>query len=242
LIAILAAFAPGSTASAQAPVPAPLAALQQSVSQRTAEWNALASNLEQRVVRLLPCDPLARAAIEETHRAADARAVALTSYWTAASLQSKTQVEAIRELLAKEEDRAGDWAAEANQARADGAFAAAQAAAFASGVAQVPALAKPRQDLEAIARQYRLLETQAQERAAGARGLLDDLRELLNTSLERQAAIDQRLKTADVEGQRWSAYYAARQARAQIECSLINPAGSAAPAAVPSPAPQGKKP
>lgn len=239
--AIAAVFATGGIVSAQAPAPNSLPALQQSVSQRTAEWIALASNLEQRVARLLPCDPQARAAIDEVSRASDARGIALTSYWTMASLQSKTQIEVIRRLLAQDEDRTGDGAADANEARVDVALAAAQRTSLASSVRQVPALAAPQKDLEAIEEEYRLLEKQAQERAAGGGQLLDDLRELLKASRARQAAIDERLKTVGVEGQRWSAYYAARQARAQVECALVNPGAAVAPPAVPRPAPAGKK-
>jgi hypothetical protein len=247
--AIVAAVATGGIVSAQAPAPGSLAALQQSVSQRTAEWSTLATNLEQRVARLLPCDPQVRAAIEEASRASQARSVALTSYWTVASLQSKTQVEAIRGLLSQEEGRVADWVADASQAQADVGFAKAQGTTLAASVPQIPALANPQKDAEAIAEQYRLLEKQAQDRAAAHGRLVDDLRELLNTSQARQAAIDQRVGTVSAEGQRWSAYYAARQARAQSECFLINPAAAAAqsaiprpaPAAGPRPAPQGKK-
>jgi hypothetical protein len=247
--AIAATVATGGIASAQAPAPSSLAALQQSASQRTAEWNTLATNLEQRIARLLPCDPQARAAIDEVSRASEARSVALTSYWTVASLQSKTQLEAIRGLLSQEEERVGDWVVEASQARTDVASATAQGASLASSVAQVPALANPQRDLDAIAGQYRLLEKQAQDRAAAHGKLIDDLRELLDTSQTRQTAIDERVRTVGVEGSRWSAYYAARQARAQSECSLINPGAAAAqsaaprsaPAAAPRPAPQGKK-
>ena len=249
LAAIAAAFATGGIVSAQDPAPGSLPALQQSVSQRTAEWNTLATNLEQRVARLLPCDPQARAAIDEVSRASEARSVALTSYWTVASLQSKTQVEAIRGLLSQEEARVGDWVVDASQAQADVAFATAQGASLTSSVRRLPALANPQKDLQAIAEQYRLLEKQAQERAAAHGRLIDDLRELLNSGQTRQAAIDERLRTVGAEGSRWSAYYAARQARAQIECSLIDPAAAAvqsavprpAPAAVPRPAPLGKK-
>ena len=236
-----AVFAWVGTLSAQDTAPDSLPALQQTVSQRTSEWTALASNLEQRVARLLPCDPQARAAIAETTRASDARSIALTSYWTMASLQSKAQVEAIRGLLAQEEVRVGDSAVDASEAKLDVDLAAAQSAALASSVRQVPALANPQKDLEAIGEQYRLLETQGQERTAGEGRLIDDLRELLNASQARQAAIDDRLKTVGAEGQRWSAYYMARQARAQIECSLVNPGAAAAQAAPPRPAPQGKK-
>ena len=239
--AVVAAFALEGIVSAQAPAPSSLPALQQSVSQRTAEWNTLAMNLEQRVARLLPCDLQARAAIEEVSRASEARSVALTSYWTVASLQSKTQVEAIRGLLSQEEERVGDWVVEASQAQADVAFATAQGASLATSVPKMPALANPQKDLEAIAEQYRLLEKQAQDRAASHGRLVDNLRELLNTSQARQAAIDERLRTVGVEGSRWSAYYAARQARAQIECSLVNPTAPAAQPSLPRPAPQGKK-
>ena len=246
---IVAAFALEGIVFAQAPAPGSLPALLQSVSQRTAEWNTLATNLELRVARLLPCDPQARGAIEEVSRASEARNVALTSYWTVASLQSKTQVEAIRGLLSQEGERVGDWVVDASQAQADVAFATAQRTSLTLSVPQLPALANPQKDLEAIAEQYRLLEKQAQERAAAHGQLIEDLRELLNTSQARQAAIDERLRTVGIEGQRWSAYYVARQARAQVECSLINPAAAApqsaiprpAPAAVPRPASPGKK-
>jgi len=238
---MVAAFATGGIVSAQGPASNSLPALQQSVSQRTAEWNTLATNLELRVARLLPCDLQARAAIEEAGRASDARIIALTSYWTRASLQSKTQVEGIRGLLAQEEARVGDGVVDAKQAGADAAFATAQRTSLASSVPQVPALANPQKELDAIAEQYRLLEQQAQERAASRGRLIDDLRELLNTSQARQAAIEERLKTVGVEGQRWSAYYAARQARAQTECALINPTAPAAQPPVSRPAPQGNK-
>ena len=245
--AIAAAVATGGIVSAQDPTPSSLPALQQSASQRTTEWSTLATNLEQRIARLLPCDPQARTAIDEVSRASEARSVALTSYWTVASLQSKTQVEAIRGLLMQEADRVGDWVVDASEAQADIAFAAAQGSSLVSSLPQVPALANPQKELQAIAEQYRLLEKQAQDRAAAHGQLVADLRELLNTSQTRQAAIDERLRTVGVEGQRWSAYYAARQARAQSECFLINPAAAQpaaprpAPAAVPRPSPQGKK-
>lgn len=246
--AIAAVFAPGGIVSAQTPAPGSLPALQLTAAQRTAEWTTLATNLEQRVARLLPCDPQARGAIDEVSRASDARIIALTSYWTVASLRSKTQVEAIRGLLAQEEEKVGDWVVEASQAKADVTFATAQGASLAAGVAQVPALANPQKGLEAIAEQYSLLEKQAQDRAAAHGRLIDDLRVLLSTSQARQLAIDERLKTVGTEGQSWSAYYAARQARGQVECALINPAAAAVPNAAspappltPRPAPQGKK-
>ena len=190
---------------------------------------------------MLPCDRKARAAIDEVSRASDARSVALTSYWTVASAQSKAQIEAIRGLLAQEEARTGDGVVEASQARADAASATALGTSLATGVPQLPALANPQKDVQAIAEQYRSLEKQAQERGASRGQLVDDLRDLLQASQARQAAIDERLKTVSVEGQRWSAYYTARQARAQVECALVNPGAAAAPPAIPRPALPAKK-
>jgi hypothetical protein len=159
-----------------------------------------------------------------------------------ASLQSKTQINAIRGLLSQEQERVGDWAVEASQAQADAGFAKAQGTLLAISAPKIPAMANPRKDLEAIAEQYNLLAKQAQERAAAHGRLIDDLRELLNASQSRQVAIDERVRTVSAEGQRWSAYYAARQARAESECLLINPAGAGAPPAVTRPAPPTAQP
>src|SRR5580698_7574112 len=82
-----------------------LAALEDAAAKRTAEWSTLTIGLEPRLVRLLPCDPRVRTAVEEVGRASDNRTVALTSYWNMASMQSKAQVDAIRGLLAHEEER-----------------------------------------------------------------------------------------------------------------------------------------
>jgi hypothetical protein len=144
-------------------------------------------------------------------------------------------------LLAQDEARTGDGVVEASQARADAASATSLGTSLAIGVPQLPALANPQKDLEAIAEQYRSLEKQSQERGASRGRLVDDLRDLLQASQARQAAIDERLKTVSVEGQRWSAYYAARQARAQVECTLVNPGAAAPPPTIPRPAPPAKK-
>jgi hypothetical protein len=197
--------------------------LQDSVAKRTAEWTTLAANLELRLARLLPCDARVRTAIEEVSRAADARTVARTSYWTLISSSSKTQVEAIRGLLAQEEGRAGDWSTERTNAQVDVATTTAQAASLVPSIRQLPALATPQKSLEAIAQMYGVIEAQSDERANSMGQLVSDLRELLKASQARQATIDDQLKAIGAEGQLWSAYYTARQARAQVECSIISP-------------------
>jgi hypothetical protein len=252
--AMAAGFALAGALSAQDTGANSLATLQENVAKRTTEWSTLATNLEQRVARLLPCDPRVRTSVEEVGRASDARTVALTTYWTMTSIKSKAQVEAIRGLLAQEEDRAGDWAKDRTDAQLEVAVTNAQATSLGPSIRQLPALANPQKSLEALTRMYRVLEGQTQERQTSVRQLVDDLRELLKTSQARQSAIEDQLKAIGTEGLQWSAYYAARLARAQIECSIINPAAAAArpvpapPTARPIPAPpiagpvpQGKK-
>jgi hypothetical protein len=196
----------------------------------------LTTSLELRLARLLPCDPRVRTSVDEVGRAADARTVALTSYWNMVSIQSKAQVEVIRGLLAREGEGGEDWARDRTEAQQEVVATSAQAAALKANLQQLPALSNPVKSLESLAETDRVLEAQAQERATNGGLLVNDLRDLLKASQSRESAIDEQLKSVSAEGQRWSAYYAARQARGQIECVIINPAAAtAAPAARPAP-------
>ena len=236
---IAVAFAAAGGLSAQDPAANSPAALQDSAARRTTEWTTLEANLELRLARLLPCDARVRAAIEEVSRAADARTVARTSYWTTISLRSKAQVEAVRGLLAEEEGRAGDWPKDRADAQVDVAAATAQAASLGPSIRQLPALAAPQKSLEAVTQMYRVLEAQSAERANSMGQLVSGLRELLMASEARQATIEDQLKAVGTEGQLWSAYYTARQARAEVECSITSP--TQAPLR-PTPAPPKKTP
>jgi chromosome segregation ATPase len=221
------------------------AALQENAAKRTTEWTTFATNLEPRLARLLPCDPRVRTSVEEVSRASDARIVALTSYWTVVSIKSKQQIDAVRQLLAQEEGRVGDGAKDQADAQAEVTAINAKSAALGTGLQQLPALANPQKNLQSIAQMYRTLEQQAQGRETSMGEILDGLREQLRASHARQAAIEDHLKAISMEGERWSGYYAARQARAQIECSLINPAAATPLAPAPPaarPVPPAKKP
>jgi chromosome segregation ATPase len=157
-------------------------------------------------------------------------------------MQSRGQVEAIRGLLASEEARGEEWTKDRTETGPEVAATNAQAAALKAGMQQLPALANPQKSLESLAQINNLLDSQAQERASDGGNLLDDLRDLLKASQARQSAIDDELKAVSEEGQRWSAYYAARQTRAQIECLIINPAAAAPLAARPAPPPAAVRP
>jgi hypothetical protein len=216
-------------------------AFQENASKRTTEWSTLATGLEPRLARLLPCDPRVRTSVDEVSRASDARIVAMTSYWTVVSNKSKQQMEAVRQLLAQEEGRIADWAKDQSDAEVEVTAINSQSAALGTGLQHLPALANPQKNLQSIAQMDRTLEAKTQEREASSSEILDDLREQLKASQARQAAIEDHMKAISKEGERWSGYYAARMARAQVECSLINP--GAAPLNPPArPASPAKKP
>ena len=234
-IAIVACFAAAGVVRAQDAGANSLSALQAAASKRTTEWTTLTTGLELRLARLLPCDPRVRTSLEEVARASDNRTVALTSYWNMVSIQSKAQLEAIRGLLAREEERGEEWSKDKTETEKELAATTAQAAALKASTQRVPALASPQKSLESIAGTDRLLAGQAQERETNGSQLVDDLRDLLKAAQARQSDLDEQLKSVSAEGQRWSAYYAARQARAQIECFIINPAAAAPQPARPAP-------
>ena len=115
--AIVACFAAGGIVSAQAPAaefPAGATANRRQTNRRMEHtghriWNS---------VRPAFCPAIRRCAprSSEVGRASDTRIVALTSYWNMVSMQSKTQIEAVRGLLAHEEERGGEWTMDDNQA------------------------------------------------------------------------------------------------------------------------------
>ena len=223
-----------------------LATFQQNAAKRSAEWGTLTANLEQRVARLLPCDPRVRGAVEEVGRASEARIAALTTYWMAVSGKSKNQTDAIRKLLAQGEARKDEWTTDRTEAEQERATVAEQSGFLAVSVNRQPALARAQRALTAATQAMGQIETQVRDRETAGEQLVGELRDLLTASQARQGAIEAQLKFISAEGTRWSAYYAARRARAQTECAITKggAAAAGAPAAprrAPVPAKQGDK-
>lgn len=225
-------LAVASAAGAQEPANA-LSGFQQNAAKRTAEWATLTTNLEQRVARLLPCDPRVQSAIEETAHASEARTAALTTYWLALSGTAKSQTDAIRRLRAQEAGRKEEWASDRAEAGEELAAVAQQIGFLAISTNRLPALANAQKALAAAAQALRQIETQIQARETAGDQLAEELLELLTASEARQNAIEAQLKFISTEGARWGAYYDARLQRAQTECAITS-AGTArqpAPAA-----------
>lgn len=219
LSTVCVSLAAAAAAWAQQPASA-LTGFEQNAVKRNSEWSILATNLEQRLGRLLPCDSRIRGAIEETGRASEARVTALTTYWMALSGKSKSQLDAIRRLMAQEEARKGEWIADHTEAGQQRAAVTEQSNLLAAGVARVPALAGAQGALTATSQAMLPIETQIDERQSTGEVLATELNDLLAASQARQVAIEAQLKFISAEGTRWSAYYATRLSRAQTECAI----------------------
>ncbi len=219
--------------------PEALSGFQQNAERRAAEWSTLAVNLEQRVTRLLPCDPRVRGAIEETGRASEARIAALSTYWMAVAGKSRGQTESIARLLAQEEGQKGEWTNERAHAGEERAAVAEQNGFLAVSANRLPALASVQTSLTAATQTLQQIHARMQARESAGASLLGELRDLLTAAQIRQNDIDAQLKSLGAEGVRWSAYYDARLKRAQMECAITNPRAEPSP---PAQAPrQGKK-
>jgi hypothetical protein len=211
-----------------------LAALQQAVKQRTADWDTLARNLDTSILKLLPCDPKAAAAITEVSKASEARVAAMAAYLEAAGRQAALQTGAARQVLASVQPLGGDLVAEKSDLAQEQSGINGEIAVLTDSAQRRPAFDGAQDALRQIAALAQQRSDAADsgishgDAAAGAvRALLDQLEAHAAALKEVEAAFE-------VEGSRWSAYYATRLARAQTECTVTK-GGVAAPARPPLP-------
>src|SRR6516225_1296107 len=95
--------------------------LSQASEKSFSEWEALSKGLNQKIAKLLPCDPQLRAAIDQVSKASETRLAALSAYLKAEVAQAKDDTDLAKQLLATIAPLAGAWNtehAEADQERA----------------------------------------------------------------------------------------------------------------------------
>jgi chromosome segregation ATPase len=216
----------GSAAYGQEPPAGAPADLTQAAEARGAEWGTLAANLEQRAARMLPCDARVKAAIEEVMRASDARFAAMTALWRYAADRSQEQAGIAHKLASDAEGDLAAWKAERADSEQEQKRLGAQIADLRESMSQQRALGAASNALSAIAKAQTDAAQQAADREDAAMQWKAALAEMIRASEARQAAVENEIKALAAESARWNAYYAARIARAQMECSLTGSAGS----------------
>jgi hypothetical protein len=232
----LCVFTAAAALAQDAPGPGSLAALEADARQKTATWQKLAQEMELTVSRLLPCDAKAAATISTASQASDARLAAIAAYLQAAEQQASRETAGAQRVLAAAQALVTDLATEKSEVGQEQAAIDGQFLNLSESVKKRAALG----DAQKVLQQIQGLSAQ---RAALAQGGLDRQESFLASARALAAALEAReaaLKDERVahgaERSRWNAYYTARLARTQTECSITR-----GPAAA-SKRPRGKQP
>jgi hypothetical protein len=197
-----------------------LAALQQTAQKRHAEWEAVAKDMNDRLARMLPCDPRVLAAVTDVSRASEGRLGALADYLRAVSAQAFIETAIARSLLDAEEKRSVEAGLERADAGQEQTAVDAQADALAQSVKQRTSLEASQKLLAQIAAMIHQRATATEQQAGSADAAVALLRDLVAKFDARDAALREEFAASEAERARWNGYYSARRSRAQIECTI----------------------
>ena len=209
-----------SSGSAHAQDEPDLTALEQTAKRRGLEWEALAKDMNERMARILPCDPRAMTALNEVSQASELRLDALAQYLRAASAKASAETAEARNLLNAEERRAVEVTLEQADAGQEQTAVNTQSDALAQSIKQRASLEAAQKILTQIAGMIQQRTSATDQQASEADAAVKLLRELVSKFEARDAALRDEFAASEAEKSRWSGYYAARRARAQIECSI----------------------
>jgi len=171
---------------------------------------------------MLPCDARVKTSIEEVNRASDARVAALSLYLQAAASQSQNDAQAVAQAIAAQEALARETESERAEADQERIAIEAQLVDLADSLKRRPQLSDAQRTLGSINEMVKQRLSDAQQKAARRTAVIAALRELSDASQAREKAIRTEIAALTLEGTKWSEYYAARIARAQMECSVTN--------------------
>ena len=218
-------------AGAFAQNPPDLAALEQNARKRYSEWQELAKDLTERMARILPCDARYAAGINEVSRASETRLAALSDYVRAATAEAFVETAAVKILLNSEEKRAVEIALERADSGQEQTAAATMSDALGQSAAKRASLVEPQKALGEILAAIQERIKSEDELSGEADKTVAMLRDLVMKFDARDAALRDESVAFEAERTRWNAYYTARLARAQIECSItqLAPSGPRSP-------------
>jgi len=197
-----------------------LAALELTAQKRSLEWEALAKDMNDRMARMLPCDPRALAAVAEVSRASEARLAALSDYLRAVSAKAFAETAEVRNLLVAEERQAVETRLQRADAGQEQTAVDIQSDALAQSVKRRASLEVPEKLLAQIAATIHQRAAAMEQQTGSAEAAVALLRDLVPKFEARDAAVREEFAAAESERARWNGYYAARKSRAQIECTI----------------------
>jgi hypothetical protein len=194
--------------------------LDQAATKAHNDWFNLASDLDIRVARMLPCDAGATAAIEETGRAATARIIAMSTYARAAADQAAQDATTAREIQRSETARISGAGADRTDMDAERTAVQNQLTNLGESVRKKLTLTAAHDDLRIIEAMVRDRSNMVATSASVSESSLKLFEDLATSLEQREAALRKHLTALQDERTRWNGYYTARLARARIECSV----------------------
>jgi chromosome segregation ATPase len=215
-----AALAGQNPAAQNDPGPPSLAQLEQTVKDRTAAWNKLSQSLDSSLIRLLPCDPKIAAAISDVNKASADRITAVIAYFDAAGRQALLQTSGASQVLASVQSLQADLAAEKSGVARERGDLEAQQANLTQSIPRRATLSTPADALKDVAAAQQQRSDSVDSAGAHAEEASTALRDLVMQLQTREAAWKDIRAAFQAEGGRWDAYYLARLARAQTECTI----------------------
>jgi DNA repair exonuclease SbcCD ATPase subunit len=195
----------------------PLTALREKADKTAADWESLAQTMDARTARWLPCDPRIRAAIDELSRASEARLAALAELLSGSIAKAKEDALTAQRLLDGMNDLTAEIKAESADAQQLRAGLETQANDLTESATQRASLQSAKR---ALADVTGMLVDLTPALASAQDVIASSLRDLAAAYQARQSSLENELGALTAESARWSAYYAARLARAKVECSI----------------------
>ena len=196
-----------------------LDSLKQEAERKDAEWSMLASSLEQRLVRMLPCDARIQASVQDAEKASAARLAALAAYWNAAATNVAQRSATWQPDTTSLEVRASEAAKDhADSDELTETLANRQTAIASHGTSFAPVQSA----LASLTTALQHNEELASRRETASKDLAQSAKTLADSNRVLGDEIAKHLKLMEAETKAWGQYYAARLARAQTECAITN--------------------
>lgn len=198
-----------------------LSDLEQAALSTNTAWFTVASSLDVRVARMLPCDAAATAAIEEVNRASTARLVALSAYVKAAADQAAADATIARQIQRDETAYLTSVGTERTDTEQERAGIETQITNLAESVRKKVSLTAANDELRQIEASVRERANLVTTNASAAEGSLKYFEDFAATLEKREAALRKIQASLEEERTKWNGYYTARLARARVECSAM---------------------
>jgi len=196
-----------------------LSDLEATATKAQEQWFSLASTLDTRLSRMLPCNPAVTTAIEEVQRASTARLAALVDYSKAVAAQASRDVAEARQLQRSQSDALANLKAELADTEQERQGIESQVNALAESIRRRVSLTVAIDELKALEASVRDRAALAVANVAATDGVQPRFDALAQVLVQRETALAKQVAALENERVKWNGYYSARLGRAMVECT-----------------------